>query len=140
MSVVITLPPPSAALHAHAKGRWQSKSGPTRKLRQLACTLAKEHVTGPPWQEAAITYQFWFADFRRRDSANAIQAMKAAVDGVVDAGLIQDDDWQRLRIDGVHCGVDKENPRTELVFERVEGIIETMRRRLDDERREAVDG
>lgn len=114
--VVITLPPPDRRLHAHAKGSWRAKAAPTLRLRVIACNEARRLAGGLSWPAARLRYRFLFADRRRRDAANAIQAMKPAVDGVVDAGLIPDDDWQHLTIDGVHCAVDRDNPRTELVF------------------------
>lgn len=75
---------------------------------------------GQRWQQATIEYRFYFKTNHRRDAANCVQSMKAAVDGVVDAGLLPDDCWQVLEIVGVKCAVDKVRPRTELVFRRVE--------------------
>ena len=117
--VVITLPLPNPKLHAHAKGDWRGKVKPTRDLRSLACLLTKQEAPGVSWPAAAVSYRFWFPDLIRRDAANAIQSMKAAIDGVKDSGLIPDDDWRHLSIGGVVCGVDRESPRTELIFSRI---------------------
>jgi len=67
-----------------------------------------------PWPTASIEYLFFVPDLRQRDEANMIQSMKPAVDGVVDAGIIAGDDWQRLRIASVFTQLDREFPRTVL--------------------------
>lgn len=119
--ITIQLPLPNPKLHAHAKGGWRSKTGPTKTLRNQACLLclAEQRGKRATWKQARVTYRFYFKDNRRRDSSNCIQAMKPAIDGVVDAGLIPDDCWQVLTVAAVECGIDRDNPRTELVFEQV---------------------
>ena len=120
----IILPLPDAKLHAHNKGKWQSKSKAVRTLRELARMMAIDPEHGEPWEFAGITYRFYFKDRRRRDAANCVQSMKPAVDGVVDAGVIAGDDWQRLQIDGVFCAVDKDNPRTVLEFRKITDVTD----------------
>lgn len=119
--ITITLPPPNSKLHAHAKGHWRSKAKATKALRNEACLLAIMEQRGRrvKWKKAKVTYRFYFANRRRRDAANAVQAMKPAIDGVVDSGLLPDDCWEVLEIAGVECHVDRKNPRTELVFDEV---------------------
>lgn len=114
--ITITLPTPDKRLHAHAKGDRRAKSAATKQWREMAYMLAKQQVKGEPWEAAFISYRFYFPDNIHRDAANAIQSMKPAIDGVVDAGLIAGDNWQRLRIAEVWCGIDRDRPRTELVF------------------------
>lgn len=117
MTLTIVLPPINSKLHAHNKGHWSNKIKATSDLRQLACLKTKQ-LTDARWQAAAVLYRFYFPDLRRRDAANAIQATKPAIDGVVDAGLIPDDDWKHLEIAGVECFLDRKNPRVELCFRR----------------------
>lgn len=114
MIIRLELPPPDAKLHAHNSGHWRSKAGAVKALRELAALVAHQHRIGPTWERAGITYRFFFGDNRQRDAANCVQSMKPAVDGVVDAGLIAGDNWQRLQIDGVFCEIDRERPRTVL--------------------------
>ena len=121
-TVTVILPTPDPKLNAHAKGHWRSKTGATARLRSCAHLAALTASDGVRWPAASIEYRFYFADRRRRDSANAVHSMKAAVDGVVDSGLIPDDDWTHLTLAGVHCAVDREHPRTELVFRKAERI------------------
>jgi len=72
------------------------------------------------WDKAVVDYQFCLATARRRDTANLIQSQKPAIDGVVDAGIIADDDWKHLEIGSVKCEVDRKNPRVVLTFRKVE--------------------
>lgn len=102
--MTITLPPVNPKLHAHNTGHWRVKSKAVRELRELSFALTLEQLRGRrvTWQAAVLDYTFVVADRRRRDEANMIQATKPAIDGIVDTGLIPDDDWIRLHINSVH--------------------------------------
>lgn len=119
-SVTITLPLPDARLHAHAKGNWRPKAAATKSLRELAHALAMvaSRRRRPQWESATLHVLFCWKDNRRRDQANALQSLKPAIDGLVDAGIIVDDCWQVLRIGSIDCVVDRSNPRVELTLER----------------------
>lgn len=56
---------------------------------------------------------------RRRDPLNAVAAMKASIDGLVDAGVLADDD--KLMPGATTFGVDKKNPRVVVVIRPVAG-------------------
>lgn len=122
--VKIQLPLPSQRLNAHAKGNshW-AKSKATKELRSLAqavTILELKGVTGLPWQKASLMYAFFWPDNRQRDETNYMQMLKAAVDGAVDAGLIVGDHWQVLSNRGAVSEIDRDNPRVELLFSRVD--------------------
>lgn len=119
--ITLVLPPVDSQLHAHNKGHWRGKTAAVKSLRRLAY-LRTRICTRKQWDAATIVYRFYFPDRLRRDAANAIQATKPAIDGVVDAGLIPDDDWTHLQIAGVECAVDKGAPRVELVFRRTDRL------------------
>ena len=109
---------PNFALAGHAKGHWRKKAGLTRDLRafaKLLCLAKKQNRER--WKVAIVHYEFYFPDNLERDAANAIQCMKPAIDGCVDAGVIAKDCWQALSIGRVNCSIDRENPRTVLIFE-----------------------
>lgn len=67
---------------------------------------------------AVVHYLFELPDKRRRDAANLIHSCKAAIDGVVDSGLIPDDCWNVLTIGSVECVVRKPGGVV-LIFEEV---------------------
>jgi hypothetical protein len=46
--------------------------------------------------------------------------MKAAYDGIVEAGLVVDDDSEHLTTRQTLFGIDKDHPRVEMVFTRIE--------------------
>lgn len=118
-TVIVVLPPPHPVLHAHNTGHFRKKAGFVFSLRQMAQQQIRR-ITGQRWQCATITYRFFFADHIRRDQANAIHSQKPAIDGIVDSGFLPDDDWKHLSIVGIECTVDPSNPRTELVFRRLQ--------------------
>jgi hypothetical protein len=109
------LPEVHAGLNSHNKGHWNTKQKLVQALRWKAKTRASAYRF-PTWPAATVEYRFFFPDGLRRDEANAVQSQKAAVDGVVDAGLFPSDDYLYLHIVGVFCTIDKKNPRTELLF------------------------
>ncbi len=113
--VMIVLPAPHSALHAHNKGAWYTKKAMISALQTRAQSIAVKNRV-PHWPGAFVDYRFFFPDDRRHDAANAVQSMKAAIDGIVKAGLIPDDDYSHLWIKSICCSVDSKNPRTELVF------------------------
>ena len=67
---------------------WQAK----REAREQAGWLALEAgVPAQPFQKAHITITFVAKDGVRRDIDNLFAAMKGYIDGIVDAGVIEDD-------------------------------------------------
>lgn len=69
---------------------WRKRADLTKFWRQLACARAKEAGL-PRLDNAHIVAELRFADSRRRDPANWMPTAKAAVDGLVDAGVFADD-------------------------------------------------
>lgn len=122
VTLVLVLPPPHPALNAHNKGHWSKKTKLVKSLRwwtKRVVEKAQESLTRKrKWDAATINYLFFFPDDIQRDSANAVQALKPAIDGIVDSGLIPDDDWKHLFQSSVYCAVDRVNPRTVIVLRR----------------------
>lgn len=119
--IEIHLPAVNAQLHAHNKGGWRAKAGPTRKLRALAADLASwqmmsQGIKRGQWSTAVVDYYFVVPDRRRRDIVNMLQSQKAAIDGVcLGAGLLPDDDWQHLALGRVSVAIAKP-PKVVMVF------------------------
>lgn len=122
--VIVLHGQPDMTLAAHANGgigQTRAKAKKTQLLRGLAHALTLKKRSRPKWKRATVTYEFYWPDNRRRDEANGIQAMKPAIDGiVVDGGILPDDAWQFLGTAGVRSEIDKENPRTVLIFRKVD--------------------
>lgn len=113
--VKIVVPAPHSGLHAHNKGSFYSRASLVKALAQKAQGICLKNRT-PRWDGAFLEYRFFFSDDRTHDAANAVHSMKAAIDGIVRAGLIPDDSYSHLWIQSICCGVDRKNPRTELIF------------------------
>lgn len=102
----ITLKTGLKLLNANQRPHHHQKAKITRELRGAAMEAVAEHVTlmtdlaaakpGPLLQRAHILGVLHPATARRADPANWYPSFKAAVDGLVDAGLLEDDDHTRL--------------------------------------------
>ena len=124
-SVTIILPLPGKRLSPNhsvgSRGGRFAKAAATKKYRSLAenATRAAGITTGP-WELARASATFFWKDRRRRDEDNALASLKAAYDGIVDAGLLMDDDREHLRREMPIFEVDPAFPRVEITVTRIE--------------------
>lgn len=90
-----------------------------KKYRALAkkATLAEKIETGP-WAKAIATAVFYHKAKRRQDDVNNLAMLKPAYDGIVEAGLIVDDDSEHLTTYPAKFKVDPKFPRVEITIER----------------------
>jgi Holliday junction resolvase RusA-like endonuclease len=92
MLVKLSLPP--AELWPNARPHRMAKARATKAYRHEAAIEAKRAMgrSRPPrWTAATIQAEFYFPTVRRRDPDNCLAALKAAFDGLRDAGVIADD-------------------------------------------------
>jgi len=68
----------------------------TKTLRETAGWLARAQRI-PRLEAAWIVCELTVPDRRRRDPSNWMPTAKACVDGLVDAGVLEDDDFSRVR-------------------------------------------
>lgn len=95
MQLLLELPLPPAQLSPNARPHWRAKAKAVRGYRQTAAALcrvamARQHVVGG-WTEATCRAYWYHRDRRRRDRDNLQASLKAAFDGLADAGLLLDD-------------------------------------------------
>jgi Holliday junction resolvase RusA-like endonuclease len=92
--MILTIPgiPPGPnelnRLHFMARANIRSK------FRQDAFFVAKEAMNREKWrapERVSLVFTVVFSQFRRRDPDNLIAAMKPIIDGIVKAGVIEDD-------------------------------------------------
>lgn len=118
-TITLSLPLPPYVLSGHAKGHWRGKAEATRKMRHHAHMEATRlrllHETRT-MTLAIVSMQFYLSSRRRRDALNLANGCKPYIDGVVDAGIIDDDDWKTLSVGVIECAVDSARPRVELTF------------------------
>lgn len=119
-SVTIVLPLPPRILSPNCPvGTFRQrmmKAAATKKQRKIARESAEDAIRGERWEKASLKATFYHKTQRRRDALNSLSMLKGAVDGVIDAGLLPDDDSQHLRSEGAEFAIDREWPRVELTF------------------------
>lgn len=115
----ITLPihNPKHLLNTNTRKHWTDRSTKTAIWRPTATQTA--HQTNLPKNipYAVIHAHIYKARAGRYDPSNLYPTVKAIVDGLMDYGLLPDDDYRYL--DGPHLhhgGFDKTNPRIELTI------------------------
>ena len=116
-SITLVLPIPHRCLSPNARVHWTVKAGVTKKARRLAREAVEaEEVCTAPWQAVEAQEAFYFPTNRNRDERNAVAMLKAYYDGIVDSGLIPDDNHQVLSHGQPTFHTDKENPRVEITI------------------------
>ena len=116
MELTVTLRLPDLALSPNARVHWAQKAAATRAYRTLAHVRGLEALGNvdhlPRWKRATARAIFYVPDRRRRDRDNLLASLKAAFDGFVDAGILEDD--AGLTHLPVVIQVDQDNPRVEI--------------------------
>jgi crossover junction endodeoxyribonuclease RusA len=118
--MTITIPLPPRVLHSNARPHWAAKARATKKYRG-DCYLAaidainRQKPRGLPWTSATVKAVFYHRVKRRRDLDGAGASLKAAMDGLQDAGLIANDSG--LVPLPPELLIDKSSPRVELIIE-----------------------
>lgn len=91
----VELPAGLPLLNANKRAHWSVRRDRTKAIRAAAWAQARK--TGVPRLDRAhIVCEYRPPDRRRRDVANWAPSAKAAVDGVVDAGVLADDSDEYL--------------------------------------------
>lgn len=71
---------------------WAVTAKKRKEVRQTAALLARQ--AGIPRLDTARVRLVWLvSDRRRRDRENITATLKPAIDGLVDAGVVEDDCW-----------------------------------------------
>jgi crossover junction endodeoxyribonuclease RusA len=72
-----------------------------------------------PLSKARVTLNYYFKSKRRTDPDN--NTGKFLLDGLVESGILVDDSFDHIELNIRKGGVDKHNPRVEIMIERLEG-------------------
>lgn len=83
--------PKAVVLNSNDRFGWQAKSSRTKKIRELArrATCSAGLLVATPVE---LTCHVQYARAGRHDAHNLQPTCKALIDGMVDAGLLEDDD------------------------------------------------
>ena len=87
-SYLVELPIGLQLINANDRDHWRKSAGKTATIRSVARGQAKGI---PRLGKVKIRAVYYAPDNRRRDVSNLFPSVKAAVDGIVDAGVLKDD-------------------------------------------------
>jgi len=121
----IIVPIPNVALSPNftvgSIGGRMMKAAASKKYRKSVCDAIKnECIESIPWKKVSVKAEFYHKTNRRHDEDNSIGSLKAAYDGIVDAGVVVDDDHTHMRREIPEFNFDKEYPRVVLTITRLE--------------------
>ena len=91
--VRIDLPWGAPPLSANQRMHWRTRAALTRELRDTARLLTRRL---PRTDRLVVTLHYLPRNRRRRDALNVYPTVKALVDGIVDAGVVPDDDTEHV--------------------------------------------
>lgn len=95
--------PAADVINANDREHWRKRAHRAKAIRDVAKKTAV--VTRVPHlTRARIDVVIDFPDRRRRDTHNLMPTVKPIVDGLVDAGLLPDDDTRHLTGPHLHPG------------------------------------
>lgn len=123
-SFTISLPLPGGLLSPNYKpgshGSRMAQARVTKKYRELARKAVEEiRLENLPWRRCSVEASFFHSTKRKRDPDNANGSLKAAYDGMVDAGLVPDDDWEHMEREKPIFNFDPCHPRVEIIVRRI---------------------
>ncbi len=86
-----------APLSLNKRMHWAPKSRITREIRTKAWLLAKQAKVPTGCDHVTVCLHYRPKDRRKRDEDNLVPVLKAACDGLVDAGIVPDDTPQFMQ-------------------------------------------
>jgi len=89
---------PYPELSPNSRLHWAVKARAVKAAREEVGWLAKAQWRDKLMARARISYEFYVKDKRRRDLDNLLAMAKPWQDGLVDAGVLEDDDAEHLEI------------------------------------------
>lgn len=120
----ISLPLPNSALSPNkpimTRGGRINKAKQAKKCKEASKAYVMDMDLDTPWVRVRVWYKFFHKVKRPRDDDNYIAMMKAYRDGIVQAGLVPDDDSTHWVTGGARFDIDREHPRVEILLERLE--------------------
>ena len=114
VTLKLTLPAKILMANSGQNKHWAKKAAEIKRVKRdtaLICMAAMSGVTYPcPWQRAVALETYVWTSNAVRDERNATTSTKAIWDGIVDSGLLIDDDTKHLRHIPPIFKVDKTDP------------------------------
>jgi len=110
----IALPPGLALLSLNDRGHWAARYRRSEALKKAAWAMALQAKI-PRLERVSITAEYQPPDRRHRDADNPVASVKAAIDGIVAAGILPSDESPRY-VASVTCSIGEPYPKGRLVL------------------------
>ena len=99
----LELPWPAAALSPNARVDWHVHAAAKSAYKNSCYLLARNarQLAPGPWPmrpPVTVLITFVLPDKRRRDFDNLLASFKSGLDGIVEAGVIEDDSVEKIRL------------------------------------------
>ena len=122
LTIILPLPPRvlSPNCPAGSAGGRFARAAAAKKYKRITSEIADAQQIDGAWQQATVRADFYHKQKRRRDDVNHLAMLKPAYDGLVESGVLADDDSRHLTTLPATFGVDRENPRVELHLTRLQ--------------------
>lgn len=113
---VIALPAGLPLLSLNDRKHWAASQVIGQQIKKAAWAMARSMVpaTAPPLERVTVTVEYQPPDKRRRDADNLAASGKPAIDGLVLAGVLPDDNSEHVT--AVHYTIGPVCPRGRLVL------------------------
>lgn len=119
VTIVLKLPPACLSPNKppfSAGGRYAKAAAIKKQRRDARNAIEEERIESGPWEKVEAKAVFYHKTNRRRDGANFNAQLKGAFDGIVDAGLVVDDDHKHWTTLPPGFEIDNEFPRVEITI------------------------
>lgn len=103
---------------AISKEHWAKYAEEKHNRTEEIAYLAKSQIKGK-YQKVDLVFT-WFCKNKKRDKDNIIAGQKFILDGIVAAGVIENDGWRQVGNILHYFEVDNKNPRVEVIIKEVE--------------------
>ena len=111
----IALPPGLKLLSLNGREHWTERGRRTKALKNAAWAVARQAKI-PRLERVSVAVEYQPPDRRRRDAENTCAASgKAAIDGIVAAGVLPDDECPRY-VESITCVIGEQYPGGRLVL------------------------
>ncbi len=125
-TIMITLPLPPPVLNPNSsRVYWRRVQQAIKSYREAGYIAAMDAVNrqkpAVPFKAVTLQATFYFKVKRRRDGGNWNATLKPAQDGLVDAGIVRDDEHTIVTNLPPILRIDRGNPRVELVVTETPG-------------------
>lgn len=111
-----TLPGLNDYIDAERSNRYQAAKL-KRQTEEMIIMCIWEQMPGVQISEPVHIVYHWYEHNKRRDKDNVAFAKKFIQDALVKAGVLANDGWQEIVSFEDSFGIDKDNPRVEVIIE-----------------------